>query len=80
MDLVIANTKSFPCVIVKKDISSHLRSCKFSDPENEVDLVLPRAGISETPYIMLLKGEGRGAYWRAYSTSLIYDVRRNEVQ
>ena len=22
----------------KKDISSHLRSCKFSDPENEVDL------------------------------------------
>ena len=23
----------------KKDISSHLRSCKFSDPENEVDLI-----------------------------------------
>ena len=32
-----------------KDISSHLRSCKFSDPENEVDLVLARAGIFETP-------------------------------
>ena len=32
-----------------KDISSHLRSCKFSDPENEVDLVLSRAGIFETP-------------------------------
>ena len=41
--------KSFPCVIVKKNISSHLRSCKFSDPENEVDLVLSRAGIFETP-------------------------------
>ena len=25
----------------KKDISSHQRSCKFSDPENEVDLILP---------------------------------------
>ena len=40
--------KSFPCVIVK-DISSHMRSCKFSDPENEVDLFLLRAGIFETP-------------------------------
>ena len=30
----------------KKDISSHLRSCKFSDPENEVDLVLSRAGVT----------------------------------
>ena len=28
----------------KKDISSHLRSCKFSDPENEVDLILSLAG------------------------------------
>ena len=26
-----------------------MRSCKFSDPENEVDLVLSRAGIFETP-------------------------------
>ena len=25
-----------------------MRSCKFSDPENEIDLVLSRAGISET--------------------------------
>ena len=25
----------------KKDISSHQRSFKFSDPENEVDLILP---------------------------------------
>ena len=41
--------KWFPCVIIEKDISSHLRSCKFSDPENEVDLVLSRAGIFETP-------------------------------
>ena len=32
----------------KKDISSHLRSCKFSDPENEVDLILSLAGIFET--------------------------------
>ena len=23
----------------KKDMSSHLQSCKFSDPENEVDLI-----------------------------------------
>ena len=32
----------------KKDISSHSRSCKFSDPENEVDLILSLAGIFET--------------------------------
>ena len=33
----------------KKDISSHLRSCKFSDAENKVDLILSRAGIFKTP-------------------------------
>ena len=32
----------------KKDISSYLRSRKFSDPENEVDLILSRADILET--------------------------------
>ena len=30
----------------KKDISSHLRSCKFSGPETEVDLILSRAGVT----------------------------------
>ena len=54
MGLVIKKTEvvflmSFPCVVVKKDISSHLRSCKFSDAENEVDLILSRAGIFKTP-------------------------------
>ena len=44
---VIEKTKSFPCVIVKK--RHFMRSCKFSDPENEVDLFLSRAGIFETP-------------------------------
>ena len=29
----------------KNDILSHLRSCKFSDPENEVDLILSLAGV-----------------------------------
>ena len=29
----------------KKDISSHLRSCKFSDSENEVDLILSLASV-----------------------------------
>ena len=33
----------------KKDISNHLRSCKFSDSENEVDPILSLAGIFETP-------------------------------
>ena len=32
-----------------KDISSHMRSCKFSDPENKVDLISSRADIFETP-------------------------------
>ena len=27
-----------------------------------------------------LKGGGRGAYWRAYSWSLFYDVRRHGVE
>ena len=32
----------------KKGISCDLRSCNFSGPENEVDLILLRAGIFET--------------------------------
>ena len=36
--------KSFPL----RSCKSYLRNCKFSYPENEVDLVLPRAGIFET--------------------------------
>ena len=31
----------------KKDISTHLRSCRFSDPENEVDLFFSPASIFE---------------------------------
>ena len=30
----------------KKDISSRLRSCKFSDPEKKVDLIFSRAGVT----------------------------------
>ena len=44
----VAYLNSFPCIVVKKNISSHLRGCKFSDPENEVDLILSLAGIFET--------------------------------
>ena len=32
----------------QEDISSHLRSRKFSNPENEVDFILSSAGIFET--------------------------------
>ena len=31
-------------------------------------------------YLTSIEGKGEGAYRRAYSTSLIYDVRRHEVQ
>ena len=55
LGLVIKKTevvylKSFIAFLIscKNDISSHLRSCKFSDPENEVDLILSLAGIFET--------------------------------
>ena len=41
----VAYLKSFSC---KKDISSHVRSCKFSDSENDVDLILSLGGIYET--------------------------------
>ena len=45
----VAYLRSIPCIVVKKkNISNHLRSCKFSDPENEVDLILSLAGIFET--------------------------------
>ena len=52
MGLVIKKTEvvflmSFPCVVVKKDISNHLRSCKFSDAENEVDLILSRVSLHQ---------------------------------
>ena len=43
----VAYLKSFPCIVVN-NISSHLRCCKFTDPENEVDLILSLAGIFET--------------------------------
>ena len=43
----VAYIKSFPCKGVKKTFQV-LRSCKFSDPENEVDLILLRAGIFQT--------------------------------
>ena len=36
-----------PLHCYKKDISCHLWSCKFSDPENKVNLILSRAGIFE---------------------------------
>ena len=39
----VAYLKSFSC---KKDISSHVRSCKFSDSENDVDLILSLAGVT----------------------------------
>ena len=41
----VAYLKSFSC---KKDISSHVRSCKFSDSENDGDLILSLGGIYET--------------------------------
>ena len=47
----VAYLKSFSC---KKDISSHVRSCKFSDSENDVDLILSLAGVTadlDTPRI-----------------------------
>ena len=38
-----------PLLSCNKDISSHLSSCKFSGPENEVDLILCRAGLFTKP-------------------------------
>ena len=49
MGLVIEKTEVVPLRSCKKGISSHLRSCKFLDPENEADLILSRAGIFKTP-------------------------------
>ena len=30
--------------------------------------------------VIPLKGEGRGAYWRAYSRNLLYNARRHGVE
>ena len=40
----VAHLRSFPCVVVKKTFQF---TC--GDPETEVDLILSRAGIFETP-------------------------------
>ena len=40
----VAYLRSFPCVVVKKTFQVTCR-----DPETEVDLILSRAGIFETP-------------------------------
>ena len=39
-----------PILSCKKDISSHLRSFKFSGSQNEVELILSRAGMFKTPH------------------------------
>ena len=43
-------TQVIPILSCKKDISSHLRCCKFSGPQNEVELILSRAGMFKTPH------------------------------
>ena len=45
----VAYLRSFPCVVVKKTFQVTCGVASFSDPENEVDLILSRAGIFETP-------------------------------
>ena len=57
LDIVIEKTdvaylSSFPCIVVKKTFQ-----VTFGDPETEVDLVLSRAGIFETPRDS--RGKGR---------------------
>lgn len=43
-------TQVIPILSCKKDISGHLRSFKFSGPQNEVELILSRAGMFKTPH------------------------------
>lgn len=43
------DTQVIPLMTCKKDISSHLRSCKFTGSRNEVDLILSRAGLFKAP-------------------------------
>ena len=45
----VAYLRSFPCVVVKKTFQV---TC--GDPETEVDLILSRAGIFETPKDILM--------------------------
>ena len=39
------DTRVIPLLSCQKDISGHLNTYKFSGPENEVDLILCRAGL-----------------------------------
>ena len=39
------DTRVIPLLSCQKDISGHLSMYKFSGPENEVDLILCRAGF-----------------------------------
>lgn len=44
-----ASGRVVPLLSCNKDIAGHLRSCKFSGPVNEVDLILCRAGLFSLP-------------------------------
>lgn len=43
-------TQVVPILSCKRGISSHLRSCKFSGPKNEVELILCRCGMFKAPH------------------------------
>ena len=51
----VAYFQVVPLHSCKKDISSYLRSCKFSDSGNEVDLILSLASIFETKKVPIQK-------------------------
>ena len=44
------DTRVLPILSCKRDISSHVGSFKFSGPQNEVELILCRAGMFKTPH------------------------------
>ena len=44
------DTRVIPLISCQKDISGHLSTFKFSGPENEVDLILCRAGFPNSTH------------------------------
>ena len=75
LDIVIEKTdvaylSSFPCIVVKKTFEV---TC--GDPETEVDLVLSRAGIFETPK----DGRGKGRFKSILKADWGIDKRVPEI-
>ena len=74
---VLRNVKC--CMVLYIDLNCILRIYSATQGYNVLlCFIMIKVAVGEC--LVLLKGGGRGAYGRAYSRSLLFDVRRHGVQ